>query len=382
MMDQNTFPDLNDYDLQRKQLQRRRALAEQLLATRNTPDATLVNGRAMFGGGPGQLLANGVDAISGQLQQPMLDQEEKDLAAREAQQANSLLSNIPKEQGQARQQALLMVGQQMPSLRNSISALLASDERAAEAERARIEKGEQQAADRVAREESDAKYKRTIEDAIRLKGTPSQHITIQNGGGAAGDGKPNFVGAATQIGVDPRDNQPVYRVGKTNQHYKYGQNGQEAYNGLIGPKPANAGVPTESERSSAGYLGRMEAVEEAIANSTPLPYYQQRGLEKAPGLTNFVMSPEQQVTRQKHEDWVRAKLRKESGAVIGDEEMAREIRTYIPVAGDSPAVLAAKAQARAQAREQLKSSAGRAPSKQAAPVAPTEKKRIKFSELP
>lgn len=71
-------------------------------------------------------------------------------------------------------------------------------------------------------------------------------------------------------------------------------------------------------------------------------------------------SPQLQQYRQAQEDWVRAKLRKESGAVIGDEEMASEIKTYFPQYGDSPEVIAQKARARQIATQAMIRSAGRA----------------------
>ena len=70
------------------------------------------------------------------------------------------------------------------------------------------------------------------------------------------------------------------------------------------------------------------------------------------------MTPEQQQVRQAQEDWVRSKLRKESGAVIGDEEMSREIKTYFPQIGDSPPVIAQKARARQIAINAMQTSAG------------------------
>jgi hypothetical protein len=42
------------------------------------------------------------------------------------------------------------------------------------------------------------------------------------------------------------------------------------------------------------------------------------------------MSPEQQKYKQAADNWIRANLRKESGAVIGADEMAAEYATYFP----------------------------------------------------
>lgn len=51
--------------------------------------------------------------------------------------------------------------------------------------------------------------------------------------------------------------------------------------------------------------------------------------------------------------WIRAKLRKESGAVIGVEEEAMEDRTFFPQVGDSPQVIKQKAQMRRDVERSL-----------------------------
>ena len=58
------------------------------------------------------------------------------------------------------------------------------------------------------------------------------------------------------------------------------------------------------------------------------------------------MSEESQQYRAAQEDWVRSILRKESGAVIGADEMADEIKTFFPQPGDSAKVIRQKANAR------------------------------------
>ena len=75
---------------------------------------------------------------------------------------------------------------------------------------------------------------------------------------------------------------------------------------------------------------------------------------------NYFMSAEGQQYRQAQEDWVRAKLRRESGAAIGVTEMADEIRNYFPQPGDGPDVIEQKARARATASEAMVRAAGRA----------------------
>lgn len=121
--------------------------------------------------------------------------------------------------------------------------------------------------------------------------------------------------------------------------------------------------PTADQSNAVGFAQRMErssAILEAIPDQYP-------GIgtamaESIPLIGEFagrqVMSPQQQQYRQAANDWIRAKLRKESGAAIGEQEMAQEYATYFPMPGDSPEVVRQKAQARRVATEAMKTTAG------------------------
>lgn len=113
----------------------------------------------------------------------------------------------------------------------------------------------------------------------------------------------------------------------------------------------------QAQLKAAGYANRMaqaEGLSSEIVKSgyTPGNIYDQMAASLGtPG--NYVMSQEGQQFRQAQEDWVRAKLRLESGAVIGEEEMKKEIETYFPKAGDTDKVIAQKARARQIAIDNL-----------------------------
>jgi GH24 family phage-related lysozyme (muramidase) len=68
------------------------------------------------------------------------------------------------------------------------------------------------------------------------------------------------------------------------------------------------------------------------------------------GAANAVRSPEYQNYRQAAMQWVRAKLRKESGAAISPSEFEGEFQTYFPQYGDDPGVRMQKQRAREQAQ--------------------------------
>jgi hypothetical protein len=117
---------------------------------------------------------------------------------------------------------------------------------------------------------------------------------------------------------------------------------------------------TEGQSSASGYLLRMNEAEKIL---TPIelagkqPGFVSAAAGSIPmvGSTaqNIVSGAETQKYRQAQADWVRAKLRKESGAVIGPEEMQDEIKTYFPQPGDSSAVIEQKRVARLNAQKQL-----------------------------
>jgi len=128
----------------------------------------------------------------------------------------------------------------------------------------------------------------------------------------------------------------------------------------------SGGKATEGELNAAGFALRMERAGGIIST---LPESARAGIaSSAVGTIPFVggvgqrivQSPEQQQYKQAADDWIRAKLRKESGAVIGKDEMDQEYITYFPQVGDSAAVVAQKAEARRVATEAMRTSAGRA----------------------
>lgn len=119
---------------------------------------------------------------------------------------------------------------------------------------------------------------------------------------------------------------------------------------------------TQDMRSTGQYAARMVAAENLLGQTK----------EQAPSVTeriagvagetaaNLARSPDRQNALQAQRDWVRAKLRKESGAAIGVDEMENELLTYFPQIGDSASVIAQKKAARDQATQGLINSSGSA----------------------
>jgi len=123
--------------------------------------------------------------------------------------------------------------------------------------------------------------------------------------------------------------------------------------------------PTEGESNAAGFAQQMENATNVI---NALPEGAQPGMGSGvAGSIPFIGQTAKRVVQpaatQQYEQaaqaWIRAKLRKESGAAIGVDEMNQEYRTYFPQIGDTPDVIAQKANARNIATEAMKRSAGR-----------------------
>lgn len=131
-------------------------------------------------------------------------------------------------------------------------------------------------------------------------------------------------------------------------------------------KGVSGGQPTEAQSNAAGFAQRME-LSNSIINSLPAgsqPGWGTRTLEAIPFVGGAMARSGQGVDTQKYDqaaqDWIRAKLRKESGAAIGKDEMAQEYATYFPQVGDSAEKLAQKAEARRVATLGMQKAAGKA----------------------
>ena len=132
----------------------------------------------------------------------------------------------------------------------------------------------------------------------------------------------------------------------------------------IDPKPP-AKPPTDSQLKAGGFYDRMSqsiGIIEPLEAAGEYPMAGAAMAQSLPFVGDFakrvVMSPEQQRYQQAADDWIRAKLRQESGAVISDDEMRSEYNTYFPQPGDSAEVIAQKSRARQTATNSMAKAAG------------------------
>lgn len=151
------------------------------------------------------------------------------------------------------------------------------------------------------------------------------------------------------------------------------QRAQSAFEG-------KGGAPTEYQAKSAGFLGRMIEADQMF-NAVPAGSRDARTVpgqwfhETMPGLENTFNSDDRQKSDQAARNFIAASLRQESGAAISAQEYENQYRIFFPMPGDGEEVLQQKAEARRQAIEGFRVSAGPladriASQQQAAPAPP------------
>jgi hypothetical protein len=133
---------------------------------------------------------------------------------------------------------------------------------------------------------------------------------------------------------------------------------------MIARPPQEERPLTEAQAKATGFAARMIQSGRVLdpMDSTPaaIPGFAETVLgSRLPEVAaNYIRSEDRQRYRQAQENWVRANLRMESGAVIGLDEMNKEIENYFPRPGDSAAVIEQKRKSREAATQAMISSAG------------------------
>lgn len=141
------------------------------------------------------------------------------------------------------------------------------------------------------------------------------------------------------------------------------------------PKKINPADFKEGEKLAAGFALRMNEISPLIDTIEASNIDSAKTFSFTP---TALMTPEEQQYKQAANDWIRAKLRKESGAVIGDEEMKTEYETYFPVIGDSEKVIEQKRKARKTAERAMRGIAGQAYDYLIKNTQPEQQSSIKF----
>jgi len=163
------------------------------------------------------------------------------------------------------------------------------------------------------------------------------------------------------------DGQPDYRTAeKMIDEKKLSRIRSEADAKRDPTKDSGEGKFTEGQTKAANFFNMMKSAEDILAG---LPPDSQPGLASTavggiPMVGKTIARSGQSDATQRYvqasETWVRAKLRRESGAVIGVDEMKSELATFFPQVGDTAGTIAQKAALRLEAQKGLKGEAGRA----------------------
>ncbi len=138
------------------------------------------------------------------------------------------------------------------------------------------------------------------------------------------------------------------------------------------------GKLTEGESTTTGFYARADAANQILSELDALGTDQAQNIAKSiPVVGNYFLDPDFQRLNQAQENFLFAVLRKESGAVIGPDEISTYGKVYFPVPGDSPQVIQQKKKARELAVQALQIGSGRGADKlggQADPQATTTKR--------
>lgn len=163
---------------------------------------------------------------------------------------------------------------------------------------------------------------------------------------------------------------------------------------------APSGKQTEGQANASLYASRMFQSERILRDSKSVDAATstvERAIDKAPivgssgrtGLGNFAQSEDYQKFDQAQRDFINATLRRESGAVISEQEFDNARKQYFPRPGDSKSVIEQKKRNRMEAIKGIAGAAGpafRAPYTfdgkgeiQERGGKPAEKKRLRFN---
>lgn len=131
-----------------------------------------------------------------------------------------------------------------------------------------------------------------------------------------------------------------YAQAKKGSETIYGPDGQVIVQRGAGGPPKL----TVDAAKNTGFLVRTREANEVLNSIEGQgTRFGQQALENVPmGLGNYGRDPEFQKFDQARRDFVNAILRRESGAVISDQEFENANQQYFPVPGDSPEVIAQK----------------------------------------
>jgi len=167
----------------------------------------------------------------------------------------------------------------------------------------------------------------------------------------------DFLGLLRGKGITVNTGMPEFKPPTGYMHNpEYGDDDKR----LVIPIPGSrhdekAGELPASQTLAAGFADRMIASNGMLENIVSSGFDPSSGFEAAMdaggAIGNYGKSAGGQLYANARENWVTANLRKESGAVIGVEEMEKEVKKYFPMPGDGAEVIEQKKYLRAVATQ-------------------------------
>lgn len=126
----------------------------------------------------------------------------------------------------------------------------------------------------------------------------------------------------------------------------------------VTPQPAVVAAPTESQAKAATFYSQMTSASDELNNLKtegfdPNKPATQAEVSIAGTKASAFVSPEAQRARQAQEQWAESFLRIKTGAAATQGEVDRNVRTFFPSIGDSPATVTQKERARARAEQDV-----------------------------
>lgn len=159
-------------------------------------------------------------------------------------------------------------------------------------------------------------------------------------------------------------------AGRTASPTAAGQPGQTAQGTPGVAIPGTQPAATEGQANAHDFATRMEFAAPTVdkLEKVGTDYWQWLAAQSPLGLGNVVITPEYRQFQRAKDDFVRAALRKESGALISKEDQEYADRTWIPQPGDDPQTLADKREARRIVARSIRETSGPFSNQQLAPA--------------
>ena len=178
----------------------------------------------------------------------------------------------------------------------------------------------------------------------------------------------NTDGSRTEIGkytppAPKAEKTPSGDLVQTANGWEFVPKGQIPKGAPIVKKPES---PSGEESNAAGFLLRMQDATKLLdtyegKGKPSVVTSSVSGVPFVGGvLERGAQTPEQQQYKNAALAWIRAKLRKESGAAIGADEAAQEYQNYFPVINDTKEVIEQKRSLRQSAMDEMRISSGKA----------------------